>query len=341
MSGNGVASGGGSGALAGGLAVVTGASGFVGSHVVDELLRSGARVRCILRATSSQRWLTGKPVEIVTAPLTDAAKLAAAVAGADWIVHSAGLTHARGAAEFHEANVKGTERMLRAALTAGGLKRFVLISSQAASGPSADGRPVTETTLPQPVSAYGISKLRSEELTMIMRDRIPVVAIRPPAVYGPRDDAILKVFIAVKRHIQPVLKSGGRFSLIHADDLARAVCLALTHERAPGEVFFAAEPDETNYDEMGGLVKEAMGTWAVRVQVPGFLLFAGALVGEAVGGILGKAPYLSREKLREIGSGDWICASTKIRNRLGWEPTINVRDGIFATAEWYRKAGWV
>ena len=327
--------------LAGGLAVVTGASGFVGSHVVDELLRSGARVRCILRASSSRRWLAEKPVEIVTAPLTDAAQLAGAVAGADWVVHAAGLTHARGPAEYHEANVKGTERMLRAALTVSGLKRFVLISSQAAAGPSADGRPVSETTLPQPVSAYGASKLRSEELTMLMRDRIPVVAIRPPAVYGPRDDAILKVFVAVKRHVQPVLKAGGRFSLIHAEDLARAVCLTLTHAEAPGEVYFAAEPDVTDYDEMGGFVKEAMGTWAVRVSVPGFILSAGALVGEAVGGILGKAPFLSREKLREIGSGDWICTSGKLRSRLGWEPRISMREGIRATADWYREAGWV
>ena len=327
--------------LAGGLAVVTGASGFVGSHVVDELLRSGARVRAIVRSSSSRRWLSEKPIEIVNAPLSDGTQLAAAVAGADWIVHAAGLTHARGPAEYHEANVKGTERMLRAALAVTGLKRFVLISSQAAAGPSADGRPVSETTLPQPVSAYGVSKLRSEELTMLMRDRIPVVAIRPPAVYGPRDDAILKVFVAVKRHVQPVLRPGGRFSLVHAEDLARAVRLTLTHPQAPGEVYFAAEPDVTDYDQMGGFVKEAMGTWAVRVSVPAFLLYAGALVGETVGGILGKPPFLSREKLREIGSGDWICASAKIRSRLGWEPTISLRDGIRATAEWYREARWV
>lgn len=327
--------------LTGGLAVVTGASGFVGSHVVDELLRSGARVRCILRDTSPRRWLAEKPVEIVTAPLTDHARLSAAVAGADWIVHSAGITHARGPAEYHEANVKGTERMLRAALTVDGLRRFVLISSQAAAGPSADGKPVAEGTLPQPVSAYGMSKLRSEELAMLMRERIPVVAIRPPAVYGPRDEAILKVFIAVKRHIQPVLRGGGRFSLIHAEDLARAVCLALTHERAPGEVFFAAEPDTTDYDEMGRFVKEAMGTWAIRLQVPGFALQAGALAGEALGALLGRPPFLSREKLREIGSGDWICDSSKIRTRLGWTPRIFLRDGISSTAEWYRKNGWV
>ncbi|HKQ19215.1 MAG TPA: NAD-dependent epimerase/dehydratase family protein [Candidatus Eisenbacteria bacterium] len=327
--------------LKGGLAVVTGASGFVGSHVVDELLRSGARVRCILRDTSPRRWLAGKPVEIVTAPLVDHARLAAAVAGADWIVHSAGITSARGPAEYHEANVKGTERMLRATMTVNGLKRFVLISSQAAAGPSADGKPVTETTLPQPVSVYGMSKLRSEELTMLMREGLPVVAIRPPAVYGPRDEAILKVFIAVKRHIQPVLRGGGRFSLVHAEDLARAVCLALTHERAPGEVFFVAEPDTTDYDQMGGLVKEALGTWAVRLQVPGFALIGGALIGEAIGALLGKPPFLSREKLREIGSGDWICDSAKIRTRLGWTPRIPLRDGILATAKWYREAGWV
>lgn len=324
------------------LAVVTGGTGFVGSHIVDELLGRGARVRCLVRRSSSLRWLEGKPVETVVAPFDDAAKLAAAVEGATWIVHAAGLVSARRPAEFHEANVVGTERMLRAAFTAGPtLKRFLFISSQAASGPSRDGMPVSEAHPPRPVSAYGESKLRAEELVLQMRDRLPVSVVRPPAVYGPRDESFLKLFAALKRHVQPVLRAGGRFSLVHAEDLARACCLTLEDDRAVGEIFFASEPDATDYETVGRLAKRGMGTWAFRFDPPGWLLTTGALAGEAVAALTGRPAFLSRAKLREITAGDWICSSGKIRSRLGWAPQVPLQAGIAATAAWYRDAGWI
>jgi len=328
--------------VSGPLAVVTGASGFVGSHIVDELLRQGASVRCLLRPTSSTRWLDGKPVEITRLELRDGERLEASVRGADWIVHAAGLTHARSPREFHEVNVGGTERMLRAASAAGDrLQRFLLISSQAAAGPAVEGKPVTETERPDPVSHYGATKRRAEELTMLLKETLPVVAIRPPAVYGPRDDSLLRVFTAAKWHVLPILREGGRFSLIHAEDLARAVHLALTHPRAVGQVFFASEPDVTGYRELGDLVRRSMKTWAVPVKPPDIALQAGALVGEMWGSLRNRAPFLSREKLREISSGDWICSSAKIRSELGWTPTIPLAVGIERTAAWYREAGWV
>lgn len=324
------------------LAVVTGASGFVGSHIADELLRRGARVRCVLRRTSSRRWLEGKPLEIVTAGLDDPAALAGAVAGATWIVHAAGLTSARNAAEFHEANVGGTERMIRAALTVGSpLRRFLLISSQAVSGPSRDGMPVSEAHPPRPVSAYGESKLRAEELVLQTRNRLPVCSIRPPAVYGPRDEATFKVFAAVKQHIHPVLHRGGRFSLVHAEDLARACCLALEDDRATGEVYFVSEPESTDYDRMGNAAKLALDTWAFRFEPPAWLLALGGLAGEAVGALTNRPPFLSRQKLREIQSGDWICSSAKIRGALGWTPEMPLVAGFRQTAAWYREAGWL
>jgi nucleoside-diphosphate-sugar epimerase len=324
------------------LAVVTGASGFVGSHIVDELLRQGSNVRCLLRPSSSTRWLEAKQVEIARVDLNDAERLEASVKGADWIVHAAGLTHARSAREFQEVNVGGTERMLRAAMKAGDrLQRFALISSQSVAGPALEGRPVTEAERPDPVSNYGISKRRAEELTMLLKSTLPVVAIRPPAVYGPRDDALLKVFKAVKLHVLPVLRKGGRFSLIYAEDLARAVHLALTHPRAAGQVYFAAEPDVTDYREMGELVRRSMKTWAVPVRPPGLALTAGALAGEFWGFLRNRPPLVSREKLREISAGDWICSSAKIRNELGWAPMFSLPDGVERTAAWYREAGWV
>ncbi len=324
------------------LAVVTGASGFVGSHVVDELLRRGARVRCLLRPSSSLRWLDGKPVETVFAPLEDAEALAAAVAGATWIVHAAGLTSARRDAEFHETNVGGTERMLRAALTVGpGLRRFLLVSSLAAAGPSRDGRPLAEGDRPHPVSPYGESKLRAEELTMALRERLPVCSIRPPAVYGPRDEATLKIFRALRRHVRPQLRAGARFSMVYVEDLARAIATALEDDRAAGQVYFVSEPDVCDYDALGREALAAMGTWAIPFRPPGWLLAAGALAGEGWAALTNRTPFLTRKKLAEIRSGDWICTSGKIRRDLGWAPEAPLAAGLRRTVDWYREARWI
>lgn len=322
------------------LAVVTGASGFVGSHIVDELLLRGARVRAVVRRSSSRRWLEGKPVELTDASLDDDVALARALEGADWVVHVAGLIRARNPAEFHQANVVGTERLLRAA-DGRPLRRFLLISSQAAAGPSLTGLAVTEEQRPHPVSAYGESKLRGEQLVLMAADRLPVTVIRPPAVYGPRDTAILKAFQAGKRHIEPVLRRRGRFSIVHVSDLAAAAYAALVHEAALGQVFFACEPDTTDYAELGTAIREALRTWTVRVAVPQWALMGIATAAEGWARLAGQAPLLSREKLREIAAGDWICSSRKIRERLGWTPRTGLMEGIQATADWYRQAGWL
>jgi nucleoside-diphosphate-sugar epimerase len=324
------------------LAVVTGASGFVGSHVVDDLVDRGLRVRAVLRERSSRQWLEGKAIEVANASLFDLDQLRTAVNGADWIVHAAGLIRARNAAEFHECNVGGTENVLQAALEARPApSRFLFVSSQAASGPSVDGRPVEERDPPRPVSAYGASKLEAERIVLAAADRLPVTVIRPPAVYGPRDAAIFKVFRAAALHVRPVLKRGGRFSLVHIDDLTSAIHGALARDQAVGEVFFASEPDATDYETMGVLIGRALGTWTVPFSIPAFALRAIALGAEAVGGMTGRPPILTREKLREITAGDWICSSAKIRQRLGWAPRVPLEEGIRATADWYRRAGWL
>jgi len=324
------------------VALVTGASGFVGSHVVDELLRQGARVRCLLRSTSSRRWLEGKQVEYLEGDVCLRQGLDAAVEGADWIVHAAGLTHAPSAARFHQANVLGTENLLAAALNARPApRRFVYISSQAAAGPSRNGAPVTEALAPAPVSTYGRSKLGGETLVMRAADRLPVVTIRPPPVYGPRDRVLAKYFRVVKHHVRPYPGGASPFSVVYVQDHARAVWAALTQEAAAGQIYFVAGPDITSYEEMGDAIARAVGTWAMRVPIPAVLLQAGALAGEFLGAMTRRAPFFSREKFREITAGAWIVSSRKIRDQLGWAPGASLEESVRATAVWYREAGWV
>lgn len=324
------------------LALVTGASGFVGSHIVDELLGRGARVRCLLRGTSSRRWLQGKDVEYAEGDVRRPDGLDQAVAGADWIVHAAGLTHAKDEAEFQRANVSGTENILAAVLRADPLpRRFLYISSQAAAGPSRNGAPVTEDLAPRPVSAYGRSKLGGETLVMRAAERLPVTSIRPPVVYGPRETALLKYFRAVKHHLRPYLGGAKPFSIVYAEDLARAVWAGLNQEASAGQIYFVGGPDTTSYEEVGQAIEGALGTWAVPLPIPAFLLQAGALAGEFAGAITRRAPFFSREKFREITAGAWLVSSRKIRDQLGWASATTLEQGTLATAAWYREAGWV
>jgi nucleoside-diphosphate-sugar epimerase len=232
--------------------------------------------------------------------------------------------------------------MIRAAWTVGPtLERFLLVSSLAASGPSRDGRPRLESDAPRPVSAYGLSKLRAEELVMAQRDRLPVCSIRPPAVYGPRDEATLKIFRAVRGHLRPQLLPGGLFSMVHVADLARAIGDALEDARAVGKIYFVSEPDVCDYETLGREAVAAMGTWAVPLRPPGWALGLLAVAGEAWGAITGRPAFLSRKKLTEIRSGDWICASRKIRHELGWAPRMPLAAGLRDTVAWYREAGWI
>src|SRR2546428_7422572 len=141
-----------------------------------------------------------------------------------------------------------------------------------------------------PVSAYGLSKLGGETLVMRAADRLPVVTIRPPTVYGPREKALLKYFRAVKHHLRPTLGVARPFSVVYAVDHARAVWAVLNESSAVGQIYFVAGPDATSYGEMGDAIVRAMETWAVRVPVPALALQAGALAGELAGALMRRGP---------------------------------------------------
>ncbi|TMQ55760.1 MAG: hypothetical protein E6K75_09145 [Candidatus Eisenbacteria bacterium] len=145
----------------------------------------------------------------------------------------------------------------------------------------------------------------------------------------------------MKCHVRPRLPGSRRFSIVYAVDHARAVWEALTQDRAVGRIYFVGGPDLTSFEETGRMIERAMETWSLPFQIPGFLLQAAGLAGELVGAVTGRTPFLSREKIREITSGDWIVSSGRIRTELGWSPATALEDGIRETARWYREAGWV
>jgi len=167
-------------------ALVTGASGFIGSNLVDRLLPEGVSVKCLVRRRSNLAWLKHLPVTLVTGDFQEPASLAPAVADTEVVFHVAGATRAPRRALYFRGNFEATRNLLRACENYGPAdQKFILISSLAAAGPS-EGVPLTEDQPPRPVSAYGESKLWAERAVLEFSQKRPATIIRPPAVYGPR-----------------------------------------------------------------------------------------------------------------------------------------------------------
>lgn len=324
---------------------VTGASGFLGSHVAEQLSEQGHSVVALVRRSSNTKFLsTLKNVELAFGAVEDAASVRAAMKGADAVVHSAGLVKARNEQEFVRVNVDGTRNVMDAAREESpGLRRFVFVSSLAAIGPSADGKPVSGVAEGRPVTAYGRSKLEAERLVLAAKDTMPVVVLRPPMIYGPRDPESFAFFQSVSRRFLPFLGDGSNtMSVIYASDAASACIRAIDSDAASGKAYFIDDGRVYVWKEMLADIERALGSQAfVRVGVPFSLLRGAAAVSEGLSKITGKAVMLTRDKVNELSAPHWVCDSSETRRDLGWEPQVDWREGATRAVEWYRKNGWL
>ena len=330
-------------------AYVTGGTGFIGSHLVEQLVDQGYHVTCLIRKTSNLRWLnhllTAKSpqVELVIGDLHDSDVLAQHVRDADLVFHLAGLTKAPDAATYDRVNAGGTERLIEACLGARtNLDRFVYCSSLAAVGPSCDATPNTEDVTPQPLTDYGSSKLKGEMVVRECADRLPITIIRPPAVYGPRDTDIFLFFQMINRGVMPILGDADKLlSLVHVTDLVAGIYTAAVSERAIGETYFLTDGDIHTWMEIERIIADALEKYTFKVKVPFFLLDFLSIVTEAAAKISRQTPTLNRQKVRDLKQRFWICDSTKAQKELGYRPNYFLEKGIQETADWYRANGWL
>ena len=322
---------------------MTGATGFVGSHLAEALVEKGYEVYCLVRPTSDPRWLQGLDVRLVYGSVTDEQSLAAAVREKDYVFHAAGLTKARNPSQFFEVNSGGTRKVLSACKKHNpSLRRVVYVSSQAAAGPSPDGRPLTEAHPCQPVSLYGKSKYEGELATAQYATDLPVTIVRPSAVFGPRDRDVFFVFQLVNRGILPLIGSGEKWvSLIHVKDLARAIVMAGESAEAVGQTYFAANPEPCRWADAGALVAEALGKKCLRVRVPLFVLSLVAAVAHVSSIFRRLPPLLSFDKIRELKQTHWVCSTAKIASTLGFAPHYSLAEGLRDTARWYGENRWL
>lgn len=321
-------------------AFVTGATGFVGSHLIKALRERGDTVNALVRRPAlaeKQGW--GQDVRLVKGDLADEAALREGCAGVDVVYHVAGMISARNMDEYMVCNRDGTANVLEAARD-GSAGRFVLVSSLAVAGPTLPGHPVDETRPPAPVTNYGRSKLAGEVLVQAMQ--LPWTIVRPPVVYGEWDHATVKIFQLAKRGFVPLFGDGSQeLSVIHADDLARALIAAGTTPTAARHVYFATDPTPITSRELALACGRALGKTPRIIGVPPLLARGLLLTMGGVAKLTGRATLLSPDKGNEYLAPAWTCTSDALTRDTGWRAAITLEDGLQRAARWYREAGWL
>lgn len=324
-------------------ALVTGGTGFVGSHLVDLLLRKGYDVTCLVRDPARLQWLKGLKVRIAQGDCVLPESLGSAVRDISVVFHVAGLTKARHARDYYAVNHAGTRNLLEACAQHNpGIKKFVLVSSLAAAGPSPDGKPVMATEAPRPITDYGRSKLLAEEESLKYKDAFPVAIVRPSAVYGPRDRDMFELFRWASRGFTIELTGGERYlNPCYVGDLATAMLLAGENETESGGVYFVAENRSYSWSEFKEALLSTGGVKARTIKIPYAAAYLIGLASE-FGGLFTSRPALTnRQKVREAAQKYWICDLSKTEKELGFRHEYPLRRGLEITWQWYRDNNWL
>ena len=323
--------------------LVTGGTGFIGSHLVSEMMRHRYAVRCLVRKSSGLKWIHGLNLELIEGDVTDPSTLEKAVAGVDMVFHCAGISSATTEEEIYQTNTTGTANLIKAVLKVNpDLHRFVYLSSIAAAGPSLRGKLLSELDPPNPVTSYGASKLAAEDALMAFGSRIPVTILRAPVVFGPRDPRYLTLFKWVQRGIKPILGFRPRYvSMVHVNDLIRGLLMAAESRRAKGQIYYLVSRPRVTYDDFLAEVADSLNKRALPFRVPAMVVYPITILIDAIAGKRSHMMELNKEKVRQMCPRFWICDGLKARTELGFEPQVSLHAGVNQMTEWYRKMGWL
>jgi len=323
--------------------LLTGASGFVGSHVLDSLRARGIAVAVLLRPTSDKSFLQQHlgSVEIRTGSISDPHSLRPAMEGITHVILCAGLTKARRISEFYQINHAGTRNVVEAInARADQVQRLVHVSSLAAAGPALASAPAREENPPNPVSEYGKSKLAGE-LVVRQKCRVPFTVIRPPAVYGPRDQGFLPLFKAVKSHVLPRPSARQALSLVFVKDLADAIVTCLDHPAAAGKVYFAAAREIVTGRRMAEEIAAQIGHWTLPCPLPTAALWPVCLFQELLSQLTGKPSILNLQKFADLRAAGWVCDPSLLEREAGYVCKTTLKEGIAQSLKWYRQNNWI
>ncbi len=321
-------------------ALVTGGTGFIGSHLVAGLLADGWKVRCVVRPSSNLKWLDGMSIQPVTADLADKDGIALkkALEGVSAVFHFAGITSSASDERYARVNTDGTRRIVNAMDEAAADAHLIFCSSIAAAGPVKGKKTINETDDAKPLSLYGRSKLVAEGI--VEESGLKYAIVRPPLVYGPRDKAVFSLFRFVKYGYAPHLTlTTQKLSIVHVSDLVRGV-LQIVEFDGRGIYYMTDGPPHT-WEEFLNAIGDAVGRRpkfvAVSPRIADFVAKFESMRGKLMGG----KPFITPDRLTELFQTDWTCSDARARLDLEYEPKVELNEGIKSTAAWYRSAGWL
>lgn len=323
-------------------ALVTGGTGFLGTHLIELLLAKGYSVRCLAKDRLHANCFPKNSVEIMIGDVSQTLEWEPIFGGVSHVFHLAGLTRASSKQEYVRGNYGATRHFLEVSRKYGrALKKFVYASSLAVTGPSESGEPVDEATPCRPVSAYGWSKFLAEREVFRYGEELPFVILRPSSIYGPRERDFLSFMKLVKHGVHVLI--GGRetvMSLVHVRDVVKGMVLAAENDNSTGQVYCLGSKRAFSTGEIARSLAQIMGVRVpVRIRVPLSVTYAAACVSQTVGWLLNKPPFLNLERVKEVMRSPWICSIAKAQEQLGYVPEIGLREGLASTYEWYVQHG--
>ncbi len=318
------------------VAFVTGGTGFVGSHLAEALLQQGySEVRCLVR--SKPKWLTGLDVKYIHGNLSDSSLIEQTLQGVDYIYHLGAMTRARIWDTLYHANVTSTMNLMAGAASAG-ISKVCIASSLAVVGRSE--YPVADESTPShPVSMYGKSKLAMEEALRNLD--LPIVIIRPPVVYGPRDRDLLTFFSAINRGICIAPQGDTGLSIVYVKDLVRGIMEATESPRTTGETYYIGNQNIVSWETLKHVAEIALEKKSCMIRLPRSLIMPLGAISEFAGKLSRTYPPLNREKALEILHTTKQCSSRKAAEHFGYTSNVPLKEGIQETITWYQAQGWL
>lgn len=323
--------------------LVTGGTGFIGSHLIERLLGKGYEVLCVAKDVLNRELLERAGCKVVLADLNNGISWDSLLDGVDCVYHVAGVTRCRSPREYYEGNYRATKHFVDICVNLrSSLKRFVYVSSLTAVGPSLDGRPVDETSPYHPVSHYGKSKMLAELEVLRVSDRLPMTIVRPSAVYGPRERDMYDYMRLIKKGIQPLVGFRSKLmSLIHSDDLVDGIIRSGESEIAVGKTYLLGSEAIYSVREIGRAISCAVHRHPLCVGLPHCLIYAVGGIATLVGKATGQQVFFNIEKVKESVQPAWTCSVEKAKSELGFHQSVELVEGMKSTYSWYCKNGWM